>query len=515
LAGGVLRAGKSMKENVETKNHLLAATSSSVGLSENNPVADRQHDEGGRPESVGQDCSMVNVGDSETGLNDIPANIGNASIRARPSQRSASLGSLEDLSHMMHPSAIVSRLYNVFSNNGNIATDRASSPDSSTANLDSHNEGHGFCTAYYEQQEGIPSAPQDENNISNSSHKRRHRSKRSHQTLLDHSDNTAVSDWKEKMTSEPGVYESAITIEEEENYQDYFITERYGEYKTEDPSPEEIAHAMEHPFSTNPYDHPSPPTLSAYAIDPTDKATVAAAAASFFSFNRNQEPMENGNVPTGCVGAYARAVNAAASKVTRHIKASRKSNSEALSPEKRHELGVRFIDACTSDTKLHVVKEILRRERACMDVDRFFIGPDDTETCALHAAAFNGAERVLQFLCGGIDEHEPDEDCGLCDVNVQDGNGWTALHFAAGANSTTSVGVLSRHGANLRIEASNGYTPFHWAERLSNEDVAGELEKLGADNRFVGGWMFGSGMGDNRKIPFVSFLANRFFAFNR
>ena len=49
-----------------------------------------------------------------------------------------------------------------------------------------------------------------------------------------------------------------------------------------------------------------------------------------------------------------------------------------------------------------------------------FIGPDDTETCALHAAAFNGAEKVLQFLCGGIDEHDPCRDCGLCDVNVKD-----------------------------------------------------------------------------------------------
>ena len=49
-----------------------------------------------------------------------------------------------------------------------------------------------------------------------------------------------------------------------------------------------------------------------------------------------------------------------------------------------------------------------------------FIGPDDTETCALHAAAFNGAEKVLQFLCGGIDEHDPGRDCGLCDVNVKD-----------------------------------------------------------------------------------------------
>merc|ERR1719162_1311419 len=151
------------------------------------------------------------------------------------------------------------------------------------------------------------------------------------------------------------------------------------------------------------------------------------------------------------------------------------------------DIGIRFIDACTSDNKLSIVKDILQKQKI-MDVDRFFIGPDDTETCALHAAAFHGAEDVLRFLCRGIDERDPDLDGGLCDVNVQDGNGWTALHFAAGANSVTSVRVLARHGANLTVEASNGYTPFHWAERLSNEEVAAELEVLGADTRFVGSW---------------------------
>ena len=206
--------------------------------------------------------------------------------------------------------------------------------------------------------------------------------------------------------------------------------------------------------------------------------------------------------------------------MARLVKSSRRAAFDALPPDERHELGVRFIDACTSDATADVVRSMLLDPGRSMDVDRFFVGPDDTETCALHAAAFNGAERVLRLLCGGVDERDPGTDCGLCDVDVRDANGWTALHFAAGANSVTSVRVLSGHGAKLTIEASNGYTPFHWAERLSNEEVAGELEKLGADNRFVGRWMFGGGGGkvaggDDGKIPLVSFLANRFFAFSR
>ena len=139
-------------------------------------------------------------------------------------------------------------------------------------------------------------------------------------------------------------------------------------------------------------------------------------------------------------------------------------------------------------------------------------------TCALHAAAFNGAERVLKFLCGGIDERDLNSDCSLCNVNARDTNGWTALHFAAGANSVASVRVLADYGAKLTLEAGNGCTPFHWAERLSNGEVTAELERLGADNRFVGRWMFGglsAPGGNDRRIPFISFLANRFFAFGR
>jgi len=302
------------------------------------------------------------------------------------------------------------------------------------------------------------------------------------------------------------------SIGEEKHHQDSSVTNSE-EHKTDHPSPEKIAFAMEHRFSTNPYDH-VPSHHAAKSQDPaTSLAATAATACSLF--HAQERPADNRNVPTGCVGAYTRAVKAAAAKVTRLVKASRKANAKALSPEARRALGVRFIDACTSDSKLPIAQEILREDRASMDVDSFFIGPDDTETCALHAAAFHGAEDVLRFLCRGIDERDPDLDGGLCDVNVQDGNGWTALHFAAGANSVTSVRVLARNGANLTVEASNGYTPFHWAERLSNEDVAAELEVLGADNRFVGGWMFGNGGGEDGRMPLVSFLAHRFFGVTR
>lgn len=107
-------------------------------------------------------------------------------------------------------------------------------------------------------------------------------------------------------------------------------------------------------------------------------------------------------------------------EVTRLIKQQRKNNFDSLDFEDQLQLGQRFIDACSSDDKLPIVKDILQKQN-CMDVDRFFVGPDETETCALHAAAFNGAEQVLEFLSGGIDECDPRLDTGLCDVDIRDG----------------------------------------------------------------------------------------------
>ena len=111
---------------------------------------------------------------------------------------------------------------------------------------------------------------------------------------------------------------------------------------------------------------------------------------------------------------------------------------------------------------------------------------------------------MVEFLCAGIHEQDGDEDGGLCDVDCIDSNGWSALHFAAGANAVPVVRVLARHGAKLQVEATNGYSPLQWAVRLSNEEVAAELTELinqsGEDH---GVWMSSQ--------PLTS-IANRFFS---
>ena len=382
----------------------------------------------------------------------------------RRNDRSSSMGSIEDLSNMIkHPSAIASRLYNAFQ-----------SPNSSTTNLDSVDEQSGGSRSGVGGNGVDPASP------------RKHRGKRSHFLRVD-------------APPPPDLEEVG------------------GKSQVEPPTPEAVSYAMDHPFSSNPYDHLS---VSEQKKSSNDASAAAAAVSSFLPFKMSHfqppwavpEEADSATSPSGCIGAYANAVKSAASEVTRLVKEERKANFEALPEDEQMELGIRFIDACTSDDKIDIVKDILQNQKK-MDVDRFFIGQDETETCALHAAAFNGAEKILEFLCGGIDENNSGLDFGLCDVNVTDANGWTALHFAAGANSVLSVRILAEHGAKLTVEAGNGYTPYHWAERLSNEEVASELESLGADNRFVGSWMFGSSSANagDRRVPFVSYLAQQFF----
>jgi len=192
-------------------------------------------------------------------------------------------------------------------------------------------------------------------------------------------------------------------------------------------------------------------------------------------------------VPSGCIGAFSRVINKAAEYVTSEIKAERKSNFESLPSEDQRLQSLEFLSVCSSNDTLDRVKEMA----LVMDVDRFYIGNDGNETCALHTAAFNGADQVVEFLCAGISSKDSRLDGGLCDVNAKDNNGWTALHFAAGANSVAAIRVLANHGAKLNVEAQNGYSPLTWAVRLSNDGVTEELKVLieRADAEQIGTWM--------------------------
>lgn len=213
-------------------------------------------------------------------------------------------------------------------------------------------------------------------------------------------------------------------------------------------------------------------------------------------------------VPSGSVGAYSRAVQKAACAITTLTKERRRLRFQALSPIEQRSFSLTFLDACSSDENLPIIKEMIHS----MDVDGFFVGSDGSETCALHTAAFHGASEVVDFLCRGIDYGDSmDEGCcavfedgGLCEINATDSNGWTALHFAAGANAVSASKVLASYGAQLTVEANNGYTPLQWAQRLSNDSVAEALKEL----------MLEKGANTTTWLPSrpLSQIANRFFS---
>jgi Ankyrin repeats (3 copies) len=214
------------------------------------------------------------------------------------------------------------------------------------------------------------------------------------------------------------------------------------------------------------------------------------------TFNDNEPQLRT---PSGCVGAYARAVRSASLHLRTLVRSERQRNFAHLPEVVRDSIAQQFLQACTSDESLPVVQNLVQ-SRKIIDVDAFFPGPDGVEMCALHVAAYHGACRILEFLVSGLDDNSPDLDGGLANVNIRDSNRWTAMHFCAGGNSVEAVQILARHGAALAEEADNGYTPYHWAQRLSSYEVAAELQRLGADQRFL-----------TRSGP-LSAIASRFFA---
>jgi len=178
--------------------------------------------------------------------------------------------------------------------------------------------------------------------------------------------------------------------------------------------------------------------------------------------------------PSGCVGAYSRAIHNAATQIKNTIKSKRAAAFDAMSDDEKLQQTSALLDACTSDQHLDMVKAMV----GSSNLDGFYVSNDGSETCALHTAALHGSIEILKFLCHGIIDDTANYDGGLCDVNITDANGWTAMHFAAGTNSTEAVMVLAQHGAKLNVEANNGYTPLSWAQRLSNDAVADVLKKL-------------------------------------
>jgi hypothetical protein len=169
--------------------------------------------------------------------------------------------------------------------------------------------------------------------------------------------------------------------------------------------------------------------------------------------------------PSGSVGAYQRALQQAHTRIRAIRKEQRKTLFYNLSNQQQ--VATEFIQACRDDTNSATILQLL----PTMHVDGFFIvnnnnnnhADDDAQPdCALHTAAFSNSTIIINILC----EHAG------ADVDIEDENGWTALHYCRSAESARS---LLNWGARADIVAANGYTAAQWAARLHYEDVVQEL----------------------------------------
>lgn len=67
------------------------------------------------------------------------------------------------------------------------------------------------------------------------------------------------------------------------------------------------------------------------------------------------------------------------------------------------------------------------------------------------------------------------------DVNMQDAEGRTPLHYAAAHNHTRVAKVLTDAGANTEVSDTKDNTPLHYAAGYGRVDVVDILLQAGAD----------------------------------
>lgn len=74
------------------------------------------------------------------------------------------------------------------------------------------------------------------------------------------------------------------------------------------------------------------------------------------------------------------------------------------------------------------------------------------------------------------------------DINIQDDNGWTALHWAAVRGDVDAVRFLIAAGANSEAQEKCGATALHYAAHRGSVAVAQQLLDVGADANKPDAW---------------------------
>jgi hypothetical protein len=186
---------------------------------------------------------------------------------------------------------------------------------------------------------------------------------------------------------------------------------------------------------------------------------------------------------------YSRAVSHASGAVKEHLKEKRRLAFESLPADKKTRIATAWIDACCSDDSIVAVKNRVLEDQN-IHVDGFYLGSDGTETCGLHASAFHGSCQVLEFLCHGLDEHVSRKEGGLAYVNLTDSNGWSALHFATGANSVpaTRICVTTEQGWISKLSMD---TPLAMGRALAECSCGGRIKAVDCSATTAAAGLFG------------------------
>jgi ankyrin repeat protein len=91
---------------------------------------------------------------------------------------------------------------------------------------------------------------------------------------------------------------------------------------------------------------------------------------------------------------------------------------------------------------------------------------------SVHAAAQKGNVNAIAAIAAGP---------GCVDLNAQDSQGWTALHYAAAEGHSSAVCALAQRRAHLAISTIDGETPLVLAVVYGHIDAVCELVDAGAD----------------------------------
>ena len=96
-------------------------------------------------------------------------------------------------------------------------------------------------------------------------------------------------------------------------------------------------------------------------------------------------------------------------------------------------------------------------------------GDFDCVTPLMMAAGKND-EATVRFMCNSVIK--------ILDMDLQDLNGWTALHYAAYRNGFRAIKVLLENGANRDLRDVNGRKALHIAKHFERNDCIAALEDI-------------------------------------